>query len=92
MMRWSIFVDLGRLLADDELGAVSEALEQHVPDGGSTTPRPQGHELFFVIDASSESDAHAIATRYTNEILAEAGIQLDFDVTASPARDSAPTL
>jgi hypothetical protein len=32
------------------------------------------------------------ATRYTNEILAEAGIQLDFDVTASPARDSAPTL
>ena len=91
-MRWSIFVDLGRLLAPDELGAVSEALEQHVPDGGSTTPRPDGHELFFVVDAASEADAYAVGTRYTTAILAEAGLQLDFELTASPARDSAPMM
>ena len=91
-MRWSVFVDLSRLLAPDELGAVCEALEQLVPDGGSTTPRPDGHELFFVVDAASEADAYAIGTRYTTEILAEAGLRIEFEVTASPARDSAPML
>ncbi len=91
-MRWSVFVDLGRLLAPDELGAVSEALEQHVPDGGSTTPRPDGHELFFVVDAASEAEAYSLGTQYTKEVLAEAGLQIDFEVTASPARDSAPMM
>lgn len=89
-MRWSVYVDLGRLLDATELAAVSEALDDVVPDGGCTTPRGDGHELFFVVEAASASDAHSLATRYTGELLAEAKVQVEFEVTATPARDSEP--
>lgn len=89
-MRWSIFVDLARLLDDAELGAVSEALDQLVPDGGCTTPRPDSHELFFVVEGGTQADAVAVATRYTGDVLALAKVDVEFEVTATPARDSEP--
>ena len=89
-MRWSVYVDLARHLDDAELAAVSAALDDLVPDGGCTTPRTEGHELFFVVEAASSADAHDLATRYTGELLADAKVQIEFEVTATPARDSEP--
>lgn len=67
---WRVYVDLARPLTPEERCAVSEALQELVPDGGCVG-RQNGpnDEVYFGVNAETAEDAQLLATTYVDSIL-----------------------
>jgi hypothetical protein len=85
-MKWSIYVDLARLLTEVERSAVSAALEELVPDGGCVgIQKGPNDEVYFGIDVPSVIEARSEASRQVEAILKRAGLAIEFGIEVQPA-------
>ena len=78
-MRFAVYADLARLLNELERSALSEALDRNVPDSGCVG-RQKGatDEVYFTVEAHSETEAAALATHYMQVVLQEAGLTVEY--------------
>ncbi len=81
MSNYAIYVDLSRLLSDQERSEVFEALDVIVPGSGCVgVQHGPTDELYFCVDAVSETEAKAVTDRYMRRIIDRAGLDVEFEI------------
>ncbi|MFP2924773.1 hypothetical protein ACLESO_06065 [Pyxidicoccus sp. 3LG] len=85
-MQWSIYADLSRGLSAEERLAIADALDEVVPSSGCVGPNVGSvEEVYFVLEAGTEAEARAGASRYMDAVLQSAGVQAEFRIHLQPA-------
>lgn len=90
MSRWSVYVDLPRLLSQDEAFNAQDALDTLVTDSGCTGPQKPAYnttEIYFTVEAEGASAAQAEGERLARAVLESAGLAPDFAVVVHPFPD-----
>lgn len=86
-MLYSIYADLSRPLTDKERAQLFEALDAAVPGSGCIgRDRAPNDEIYFCVEASSDTEARVAAVRYVSGILAEASVEAEYTIDVARAR------
>lgn len=81
MNSYGIYVDLSRLLSNQERSEVFDAVDAVVPGSGCVgVQRGTTDEIYFCIDAASETEAKAITDQYMRRITDRAGLDVSFSI------------
>ena len=80
-MQYDVYVDMSRPLTVAERFDIFEALDAHVPHSGYVgLDKGPNDEMFFVVNADSDAEAVAQATRYAAMAIRESGVDVQYTV------------
>jgi argininosuccinate synthase len=81
LVEYSVYADLPRPLTADERLAVGKSLDANVPGSGCVGPQKgPNDEIYFSVEAHSDEDATAKATRYLKLVALEAGLNSTYTI------------
>ena len=76
-----MYIDLSRLLSDQERSKAFSALDVIVPGSGCVgVERGPTDEVYFCVDANSETEAKALSDQYMHRIIKRAGLDIGFSI------------
>jgi len=78
-MRYSVYADMSRPLTPEERNAVAAALEAQVPHSGCVGPQEGSNdEAYYAVEADTDEDAIAQATRYAALAIRMSGVDVKY--------------
>ena len=81
-MRYAVYADLSRQLTSQERSSLFESLEASVPGSGCVgLQKGPNDEVYFSLEALSETAANAQAEHYMGIILHQAALDIEYTLT-----------
>ena len=80
-MLYSVYADLSRPLTEKERAILFDALDAAVPGSGCVGRwREPNDEIYFCVEASSDSEAREAAVHYLRGIFAVANVEAEYTI------------